>query len=182
VTTHTTRSALFICITLSIPGGTSVHSGRSLTTLSMMNTLFSATDFDANGNFAVPLLNNFNWDDPALYTMPLTNDKIAAIVGDIAATNVPVIPEPTHPSLSDPPPRTPSPHPSECSSHNHDPPSPTCAELLREANSSSWAARNPTQPVLHPRTPPPQLTDAQKASRKLKRDQKHEAANTCMMV
>ncbi|KAG1726726.1 uncharacterized protein EDB91DRAFT_1061490 [Suillus paluster] len=109
--------------------------------------------------------------------MPLTNDEIAAITGDIAATNLPVIPElPTHPSLPDPPPCTPSPHPFECSSHDHDPPSPTCAGPLREANSSSWAARNPTRPVLHPRTPPPQLTDAQKASQKIKRDQKHEAA------
>jgi hypothetical protein len=180
VTTHVTRSALFICIILSIPGGTSVHGGRSLTTLSMMNTSFSAADFDANGDFAAPLLDNINWDDPALYTMPLTDDEIAAIVGDIAATNFPVIPKlPTHPSLSDPPPHTPSPHPSECSSLDHDPPdppSPTCAGPLREANSSSWAAHNPTRPVLRPRTPPPRLTDAQKASRKIKRDQKHEAA------
>jgi flagellar biosynthesis regulator FlaF len=45
---------------------------------------------------------------------------------------------------------------------------------LREANSSSWAARNPTRSIIRPRTPPPRLTDAQKASRKIKRDQRVE--------
>ncbi|KAG2738623.1 hypothetical protein P692DRAFT_20758224 [Suillus brevipes Sb2] len=45
---------------------------------------------------------------------------------------------------------------------------------LREANSSSWAARNPTRSIIRPQTPPPQLTDAQKASRKIKRDQRVE--------
>ncbi|KAG1797353.1 uncharacterized protein HD556DRAFT_1233386 [Suillus plorans] len=39
---------------------------------------------------------------------------------------------------------------------------------------SSWAARNPTRAIIRPRTPPPRLTDAQKASRKIKRDQKIE--------
>ncbi|KAG2124202.1 hypothetical protein DEU56DRAFT_744825 [Suillus clintonianus] len=39
---------------------------------------------------------------------------------------------------------------------------------------SSWAARNPTRAIIRPRTPPPRLTDAQKASRKIKRDQRLE--------
>jgi flagellar biosynthesis regulator FlaF len=45
---------------------------------------------------------------------------------------------------------------------------------LREANSSSWAAQNPTRSIICPRTPPPRLTDTQKASQKIKRDQRVE--------
>ncbi|KAG1862844.1 hypothetical protein DFJ58DRAFT_700378 [Suillus subalutaceus] len=48
------------------------------------------------------------------------------------------------------------------------------SEPLRDANSSTWAARNPTRPMIHRRTPPPRLSDAQKASRKIKKDQRTE--------
>ncbi|KAG1721064.1 hypothetical protein EDB19DRAFT_1646723 [Suillus lakei] len=129
--------------------------------------------------------------------MPLTNDEIAALTKDIAATNIPTIPE-----LPTPPARTPSPQPSPTeavdiaatyiptipelptpSARTPSPqPSPTEAEVpdtiveipesIREANTSSWAARNPTRAIIRPRTPPPRLTDAQKASRKIKRDQR----------
>ncbi|KAG1718337.1 hypothetical protein DEU56DRAFT_735573 [Suillus clintonianus] len=131
--------------------------------------------------------------------MPLTNDEIAALTKDIAATNIPTIPE-----LPTPPARTPSPQPSPTeavdiaatyiptipelptpSARTPSPqPSPTEAEVpdtiveipesIREANTSSWAARNPTRAIIRPRTPPPRLTDAQKASRKIKRDQRLE--------
>ncbi|KAG1863754.1 hypothetical protein F4604DRAFT_1587068 [Suillus subluteus] len=50
----------------------------------------------------------------------------------------------------------------------------TRPDPLRDANSSTWAARNPTRSVIRARTPPPRLSDAQKASRKVKRDQKME--------
>jgi len=49
---------------------------------------------------------------------------------------------------------------------------PHCGE-----NSSTWAARNPTRSTIHRRTPPPRLSDAQKASRKIKKDQKTELTN-----
>jgi hypothetical protein len=64
---------------------------------------------------------------------------------------------------------------SETSTPDQLSPSPTSAGPLREGNSSTWAARNPTRPVIRPRTPPPRLTDAQKASRKIKRDQQKDA-------
>ncbi|KAG1752352.1 uncharacterized protein EDB91DRAFT_1044414 [Suillus paluster] len=100
--------------------------------------------------------------------MPLTNDEIAALTKDIAATNIPTIPE-----LPTPPARTPSPQPSPTEAEVPD----TIVQIpesLREANTSSWAARNPTRAIICPRTLPPRLTDAQKASRKIKRDQKIE--------
>ncbi|KAG1881004.1 hypothetical protein F4604DRAFT_1578451 [Suillus subluteus] len=50
----------------------------------------------------------------------------------------------------------------------------TRPDPLRDANSSTWAACNPTRSVIRARTPPPRLSDAQKASRKVKRDQKME--------
>ncbi|KAG1842322.1 hypothetical protein C8R48DRAFT_679071 [Suillus tomentosus] len=168
-----------------------------------------ADDFDANGNFIstsrfldplargedtppgeggrhIPLINNIDWNDPSLYTMPLTHDEIAALTHDIVATNhpLPELPPPTHVAgASTSPARTPSPKPSEI--HDQGPVSPTQSEvsdtsrevpelLQREANTSTWAARNPTRATIHPRTPPPQLTDAQKASCKIKRDQTME--------
>ncbi|KAG0691669.1 hypothetical protein DFH29DRAFT_1015635 [Suillus ampliporus] len=45
---------------------------------------------------------------------------------------------------------------------------------LHDANSSTWAACNPTRLVIRPRTPLPRLSDAQKASRKIKRDQSNQ--------
>ncbi|KAG1880786.1 hypothetical protein F4604DRAFT_1578410 [Suillus subluteus] len=48
------------------------------------------------------------------------------------------------------------------------------SEPVHDANSSTWAARNPTHAIIHPRTPPHRLSDAQKATRKIKRDQKTE--------
>ncbi|KAG2040314.1 hypothetical protein BDR03DRAFT_858234 [Suillus americanus] len=58
-------------------------------------------------------------------------------------------------------------------------PSPTVSLILdplQQGNSSTWAARNPTRSIIRPRTPPPRLSQAQKASRKIKRDQKTETA------
>ncbi|KAG1724059.1 hypothetical protein EDB19DRAFT_1644824 [Suillus lakei] len=46
--------------------------------------------------------------------------------------------------------------------------------VLRDANTSTWAARNPTHSTIRCRTPPPKISEAQKASRKIKRDQKIE--------
>ncbi|KAG1900423.1 uncharacterized protein F5891DRAFT_1227064 [Suillus fuscotomentosus] len=138
-----------------------------------------ADDFDANGNFIstgrfldplargedtppgeggrhIPLINNIDWNDPSLYTMPLTHDEIAALTRDIAATNhpLPELPPPTHVAgASTSSACTPSPKPSEI--HDQGLVSPTQSEvsdtsrevpelLQREANTSTWAARNPT--------------------------------------
>ncbi|KAG1752816.1 hypothetical protein EDB19DRAFT_1627578 [Suillus lakei] len=46
--------------------------------------------------------------------------------------------------------------------------------VLRDANTSTWAARNPTHSTIRCRTPPPKISEAQKASHKIKRDQKIE--------
>ncbi|KAG1777848.1 hypothetical protein EV702DRAFT_968727 [Suillus placidus] len=46
--------------------------------------------------------------------------------------------------------------------------------VLQDANTSTWAARNPTHSTICCRTPPPKISEAQKASRKIKRDQKIE--------
>ncbi|KAG1784872.1 uncharacterized protein HD556DRAFT_1250718 [Suillus plorans] len=110
--------------------------------------------------------------------MPLTSEELATLTKD-TPTNLPLLPGfITHSSLPDPPTRTPSPHPSEALTPNQTSPSANCAGPLREGNSSTWAARNPTRPVIRPQTPPPRLTDAQKASRKIKRDQKREATKS----
>ncbi|KAG1856397.1 hypothetical protein DFJ58DRAFT_727236 [Suillus subalutaceus] len=96
-----------------------------------MSNLYSADDFDANGNFIstgklsdllatdeghIPSIDEINWDDPSLYTMPLTSNEIAALTYDIAATNrqLPELPPPPHVAgTSSPPAHTPSPNPSE---------------------------------------------------------------------
>ncbi|KAG1777837.1 hypothetical protein EV702DRAFT_1221191 [Suillus placidus] len=132
----------------SAPSGPSRPQSRNMYIEAPSMSLYVADDFDANGDFIltrdfsgvsgddfdpvsstgserVPNINQINWDDPSLYTMPLTNDEIAALTKDIAATNIPTIPE-----LPAPPARTPSPQPSP--------------------------------------------TEAEKASRKIKRDQKLE--------
>lgn len=213
-----TRHALFICHGVHHMSMHTFFIGLNfvstltefLLTVSNMSYLYSADDFDANGNFIstgrfldllargedtppsgeggshIRLINNINWNDPSLYTMPLTDDEIAALTHDIAATNhpLPELPPPTHVAgASTSPARTPSPKPSEI--HDQGPVSPTQSEvsdtsrevpelLQREANTSTWAARNPTRATIRPRTPPPRLTDAQKASRKIKRDQTTE--------
>jgi hypothetical protein len=43
---------------------------------------------------------------------------------------------------------------------------------LAESNNTTWAARNPARAVLNPRPPPARLTDTQKASRAIAREQK----------
>ncbi|KAG2034626.1 hypothetical protein BDR03DRAFT_1013242 [Suillus americanus] len=152
-----------------------------------MSNLYSADSFDANGNFIstrklldflatdkghIPSIDDINWDDPSLYSMPLTRDEIEALTYDIAATNCPLpeLPPPPHvASMSAPPAHTPSPGPSEFCDEGML--SPTHSEvpdasggvkesLQREANTSTWAARNQTQAIICPRTPPPQLTNA----------------------
>ncbi|KAG1743567.1 uncharacterized protein EDB91DRAFT_1247065 [Suillus paluster] len=175
-----------------------------LPTAPSISYLYMADDFDANGNFIstgvfsgdsfdpvnstgseqVPNIDQIDWDDLSLYIMPLTNNEIAALTKDIAATNIPTIPE-----LPTPPARTPLPQPSPTEAEVPDttPSSqsnPTEAEVLdtiveipeslHEANTSYWAARNPTRAIICPWTPPPRLTDAQKASQKIKRGQKIE--------
>ncbi|KAG1834282.1 hypothetical protein DFJ58DRAFT_869095 [Suillus subalutaceus] len=118
--------------------------------------------------------------------MPLTSDEIAAIMSN-TNNSLPNLPPGLPPPTSDPllrqlsesrsplpdflPPTSDPPlcQPSEARS-----PSPERSEPLREANSSSWAAQNPTRSIIRPRMPPPRLTDAQKASRKIKRDQRTE--------
>ncbi|KAG2354601.1 hypothetical protein BDR07DRAFT_1305442 [Suillus spraguei] len=96
--------------------------------------------------------------------MPLTSDELAAVNGE------PVLPHPTFiaefsPDAHDltPASRAPSPADSE-----------SLSEPLRDANLSTWAARNPTRPVIHCWTPPTRLSDAQKASRKIKKGLKTE--------
>ncbi|KAG0701647.1 hypothetical protein DFH29DRAFT_1000066 [Suillus ampliporus] len=134
----------------------------------------SGDEFCPISSSAVPSINEINWDDPSLYTMPLTSDEIAAITEDITATNTSV-----------PPAHTPSPQPFETSTRDLEGSrSATEAEIpgtgeqmlesLRKGNTSSWAARNPTRAVICTRTPPPRLTEAQKATRKIRRDQKME--------
>ncbi|KAG2743417.1 hypothetical protein P692DRAFT_201870095, partial [Suillus brevipes Sb2] len=173
-----------------------------------MSSLYLPDDFDANGNFAStgclppPSFNEIDWNDPTLYTMPLTSDDIAAIMSDANNSLSDLLPpmSSTNNSLSDPlppmsntnnslsdlvPPMSddnnslsdllpPMPDPSSPQPSGTHSLSPDMSVPLREANSSSWAARNPTRSIIRPRTPPPRLTDAQKASRKIKRDQRVE--------
>jgi hypothetical protein len=139
---------------------------------------------------------NINWEDPSLYTTPLSSEDIAAINAMSAALpELPAPPGPVtvapdagqRPSLplsadqNLPPPPSPSCYPPAAMSATLDrlPPiqlegGSELSEHLHEANSSSWAARNPSRPIICPRTPPPRLTEAQKASRKIKRDQNKE--------
>jgi hypothetical protein len=188
-----------------------------------MSYIYSPDDFDANGNFihaggftqilgegggvnvfnpvggssCMPLLltDNINWEDPSLYTTPLSSEDIAAINAMSAA--LPELPAPPglvtvapdagqRPSLplsadqNLPPPPSPSCYPpADVTPNDRLPPiqpegGSELSEHLHEANSSSWAARNPSRPIIRPRTPPPRLTEAQKASRKIKMDQKKE--------
>lgn len=179
-----TRHALFICHGVHHMSMRTFFIGLNLAstltefllTVSNMSYLYSADNFDANGNFIstgrfldllargedtppsgeggshIRLINNINWNDPSLYTMPLTDDEIAALTHDIAATNhpLPELPPPTHVAgASTSCARTPSPKPSEI--HDQGPVSPTQSEvsdtsrevpelLQRKANMSTWAA------------------------------------------
>ncbi|KAG2040101.1 hypothetical protein BDR03DRAFT_1008440, partial [Suillus americanus] len=139
--------------------------GNFVTTAPTMDYGFPANSLDSN--FAPPPSNGINWDDPALYTM----SKAPELPAHSSLPDPPSPRLPAYSSLPDPP----SPHPSETSTSDQFPLSPTYAGPLREANTSTWATHNPTRPVIRPRTPPPRLTDAQKASQKIKRDQKKEA-------
>ncbi|KAG1885847.1 uncharacterized protein F5891DRAFT_989457 [Suillus fuscotomentosus] len=183
--------------------GTSAHQ-QFFTTPTTMSYIYYANDCEGDSNFTNTTstryfpdlltesedpddeflsINEIDWDNPALYTMPLTSDEIAALTSNTTATNnTPQLPTPSlvtnsHPDLpatppvttSNSPPDIPPGEPSETHSLSHE-----SSEPLRQANSSSWAARNPTHPIIllvHHR---PRLTDAQKASRKIKRDQKIE--------
>ncbi|KAH7905913.1 hypothetical protein BJ138DRAFT_1017035 [Hygrophoropsis aurantiaca] len=53
----------------------------------------------------------------------------------------------------------------------------TSIHSSNEANSSSWAARNPGQPIILPRTAPPRLDAAQKASRNIASQKQKENAD-----
>ncbi|KAG2127889.1 uncharacterized protein EDB93DRAFT_1256852 [Suillus bovinus] len=134
-----------------------------------MDHVFPVNNFDSNSNFTIPSFNDINWEDPALYTMPLTKEEDTP-------TNLLLLPAfIAYSSLPDSPTRTPSPHPSKTSTPYQTSPSANCARPLHEGNSSTLAACNPTRPVIRPRMPPPRLTGTQKASQKIKRDQKREA-------
>ncbi|KAG1832279.1 hypothetical protein F4604DRAFT_1946214 [Suillus subluteus] len=124
------------------------------------------TERNASGG-NVHSFDNIDWEDLSLYTMPLSADELQAINAD---TTFPQLRDPSIANMSSasntsesvPPSRIPSPIEN------------TRPDPLRDANSSTWAARNPTRSVIRARTPPPRLSDAQKASRKVKRDQKME--------
>ncbi|KAG1859023.1 hypothetical protein DFJ58DRAFT_726481 [Suillus subalutaceus] len=152
-----------------------------------MSYIFSEDDFNTNGNFingggpeylagllneneglshTLQLWHGIDWEDPSLYSMPLTSDELAFL------NDGPALPQPPTPVIShfspDARELTPS---SRASSPGGEESLP---EPLRDANSSTWAARNPTRPMIHRQTPPPRLSDAQKASRKIKKDQRTE--------
>jgi hypothetical protein len=111
-----------------------------------------------------------NWEDPSWYTIPLSADELAAI-----NTSMGTIPPLSAPLISNPSPQSiPSPH---CTPSPGSIDGTLMPERLRNANSSTWAARNPTHSTIHRRTPPPRLSDAQKASRKIKQDRKTELTN-----
>ncbi|KAF9245370.1 hypothetical protein BU15DRAFT_58971 [Melanogaster broomeanus] len=83
----------------------------------------------------------------------------------------------TSPAL--PPPHVPSPTPipehQRSSSHHGNPSTLDDSDepaFSQQANSSTWQARNPGQPVIQPRVAPPRQTAAQKASRDIARAQK----------
>ncbi|KAG1746281.1 hypothetical protein EDD22DRAFT_918385 [Suillus occidentalis] len=127
---------------------------------------FYHTERNASGG-NVHSFDSIDWEDLSLYTMPLSVEELQAINAD---TTFPQLRDPSMANLSStsdtsgyvPPSRIPSPIEN------------TRPDPLRDANSSTWAARNPTRSVIRARTPPPRLSDAQKASRKVKRDQKME--------
>lgn len=103
---------------------------------------------------------DIDWQDLSLYAMPLSKDELEAI--NMGTT-----------TLEDP---SPDADESAIPSRMPSPEGNLRSEPLHNANSSTWAARNPTHPTIHPRTPPHRLSDAQKASRKIKRDQKTRAS------
>lgn len=110
---------------------------------------------------------SIDWEDPALYTMPLSAEELQAIN---ATVTCPELRDPPIANLSPasdtsesaPPSRMPSPIENSRSEH------------IRNPNLSTWAARNTTRSVIRPRTPPLRLSDSQKVSRKIRRDQKME--------
>ncbi|KAG1729474.1 hypothetical protein EDD22DRAFT_1015222 [Suillus occidentalis] len=127
---------------------------------------FYHTERNASGG-NVHSFDSIDWEDLSLYTMPLSVEELQAINAD---TTFPQLRDPSMANLSStsdtsgyvPPSRIPSPIEN------------TRPDPLRDANSSTWAACNPTRSVIRAQTPPPRLSDAQKASRKVKRDQKME--------
>ncbi|KIK34474.1 hypothetical protein CY34DRAFT_26852 [Suillus luteus UH-Slu-Lm8-n1] len=126
---------------------------------------FNHTERKVSGNGHS--FDSIDWEDPLLYTIPLSAEELQAINAD---TSFPELRDPSIANLSSasdtcgsvPPSRIPSPIEN------------TRSDPLRDANSSTWAARNPTRSVIRARTPPPRLSNAQKASRKVKHDQKME--------
>lgn len=112
------------------------------------------------------LWDGIDWNDPSLYQ--LMSDELTAL------NDGPVLPQPPAPVISEP---SPDVHAPTLSPHAS---SPGGGELLSEhlcdANLSTWAAQNATCPVIRCQTPPPRLSDAQKASRKIKQDQRTEIA------
>ncbi|KAG2089874.1 uncharacterized protein F5147DRAFT_780519 [Suillus discolor] len=111
---------------------------------------------------------SIDWEDPLLYTMPLMRDELAALNNGLALPQCPT------PVIADVSPEAHQLTPSSCAlsralspADGESPP-----ELHCDTNSSTWAARNPTRPMLHRWTPLPRLSDAQKASQKIKKDQR----------
>jgi hypothetical protein len=150
---------------------------RLLPTVPSMSYLYGADDFDANGDFIsteclldllpgnegmplnhphslsagsrqFPSFDKVNWDDPSLYTMPLTKEEILALTYDIATTNVqtnvPTYPELPTARLPSPPAHTPSPQPfcpelppARMSSQSRDEGSPSPTIVSRDEGSPS---------------------------------------------
>ncbi|KAG1730790.1 hypothetical protein EDD22DRAFT_960669 [Suillus occidentalis] len=126
-----------------------------------MSSLYLPDDFDTNSNFAStgflppPSFNEVDWNNPMLYTMPLTSDDIAAIMSNTNHSHSDLLPpiSNTNNSHSDLVPPMPDPSLPQPSSKTHSP-SPDI--------------------IIRPRMSPPRLTDMQKVSQKIKRDQRVE--------
>jgi hypothetical protein len=103
--------------------------------------------------------------EPGQIAMPVSTIRDEDIDPALRALGVPAPPAPAGPPSFVLP--SPSPPPS-----NSREPSPPARALLAESNNTTWAARNPTRPILNPRPAPARLTEAQKASRAIAREQK----------
>jgi len=105
--------------------------------------------------------------EPEQIVMPVSTIRDEDIDPALRALGVPAPPAPAEPPSFVPPSPSPSPPPS-----NSREPSPPARALLAESDNTTWAARNPTRPILNPRPAPARLTEAQKASKAIAREQK----------
>jgi hypothetical protein len=98
------------------------------------------------------------WEDTLSYMMPLSTTNLQLHTPPIATLL---------PNLDTSEFTIPSCTPSPTENLRSDP--------LYNGHSSTWAARNSTCAIIQPQSPPLHLSDAQKASKKIKRDQKAKA-------